>query len=149
MPKYVIYTVYRALTSYYVGKIEEAAKLLNGLINDVSLKKYPFAQMEIKAILALLYCLLHDFELFNQQSNSIQRQIRTLGKDECENVLLFLKILKTATSEAKKDKAKKITAIIVKFKEISVRYFAPTSLIKMDDAFVETLVAIEADGDEN
>lgn len=149
VPKHVIYIVYRALASYYMGKIEESAKLLNTLINEVSLKKYPFAQMEIKAVLALLYCLLHDFELFNQQSNSIQRQIRSLGKDECENVLLFLKILKTATSEAKKDKAKKITAIIAKFKEIKVGYFAPTLLIKMDDAFVDSLVAIEAEGDEN
>lgn len=149
VPKHVIYVVYRALASYYMGKIDEAAKLLNTLINEVSLKKYPFAQMEIKAVLALFYCLLHDFELFNQQSNSIQRQIRSLGKDECEDVLLFLKILKTATSEAKKDKAKKINAIIAKFKEIRVGYFAPTSLIKMDDAFVDSLVAIEAEGDEN
>lgn len=149
VPKYVIYTVYRALASYYVDRIEDAAKLLNTLINEVSLKKYPFAQMEIKAILALLYCLMHDFELFNQQSNSIQRQIRSLGKDECENILLFLKMLKIATSEAKKEKPKKITAIISKLKDVKVGYFAPTSLIKLDDTFVERLVAIEAEGDEN
>ena len=50
--------------------------------------------MEIKALLALQYCMLKDFELFNQLSNSVQRQIRMLGEDDCENVLLFLKILK-------------------------------------------------------
>lgn len=143
VPKHTIYITYRALCSYYIGKYEEAAKLLNQLQNDVSLKKYPFAQMEIKELLALQYCMLKDFELFNQLSNSVQRQIRMLGEDDCENVLLFLKILKIAVSEAKKEKPKKISALIPKFKAVTVNYFAPTMLIKMDDDFIENLTALE------
>lgn len=123
IPHHTICTVYRALGFYYVERFDEAAKILNGLLNDVSLKKYPFVQMEVKAILALQYCMLRDFELFNQFSSSVQRQIRMFGKDECKNVLLFLKILKIATSEAKKDKPKKISAIIPKFQSETVLYF--------------------------
>lgn len=144
--RHTIFIIYRALGCYYVGKYEEAAKLINGLLNEVSLKKYPFVQMEVKAILALQYCMLKDFELFNQLTSSIQRQIRLFGKDECENVLLFLKILKIATSEAKKEKAKKITAVIPKFKAIQVTYFAPTCFVRMDEQFVENLTAIDAPG---
>ncbi len=144
VPRHMIYVIYRALSSYYIGKFDEAAKLINGLLNDVSLKKYPFAQMEVKALLALQYCMLRDFELFNQLTNSIQRQIRLFGKDECENVLMFIKILKIAVSEAKKEKPKKIAALIPKFKAATVNYFAPTNLIKMDDQFIENLTAIEA-----
>lgn len=144
VPRHLIYVMYRALSSYYVGKYEEAAKVINNFLNEVSLKKYPFAQMEVKAVLALQYCLLKDFDLFNQLTNSIQRQIRMFGKDECENVLLFLKILKIAVSEAKKEKAKKINALIPKLKSTTVGYFAPTSLIRMDEQFVENLTAIEA-----
>lgn len=144
VPRHLIYVMYRALSSYYVGKYEEAAKVINNFLNEVSLKKYPFAQMEVKAVLALQYCLLKDFDLFNQLTNSIQRQIRMFGKDECENVLLFLKILKIAVSEAKKEKAKKINALIPKLKTTTVGYFAPTSLIRMDEQFVENLTAIEA-----
>jgi hypothetical protein len=77
--------------------------------------------------------------LFNQLSNSIQRQIRLFGKDSCENIQLFLKILKIATSEAKKEKAKKITAVIPRLNQITVHYFAPTKLIKLDDKFVNLL----------
>ncbi|HNV28645.1 MAG TPA: hypothetical protein PKJ83_05895 [Cyclobacteriaceae bacterium] len=146
VPRHTIFIIYRALGCYYVGKYEEAAKLINGLLNEVSLKKYPFVQMEVKAILALQYCMLKDFELFNQLTSSIQRQIRLFGKDECENVLLFLKILKIATSEAKKEKAKKITAVIPKFKAIQVSYFAPTCFVRMDEQFVENLTAIDAPG---
>jgi hypothetical protein len=139
IPKHIIYIVYRAISSYYVGKFDESAKLINGLLNDVSLKKYPYAQLEIKTLLALQYTLMRDFELFNQLSNSIQRQIRLFGKESCENIQLFLKILKIATSEAKKEKAKKITAVIPRLNTITVNYFAPTKLIKLDDRFVGLL----------
>lgn len=139
IPKHIIYVVYRALSSYYVGKYDEAAKLINGLLNDVSLKKYPYAQLEIKTLLALQYTLLRDFELFNQLSNSIQRQIRLFGKDSCENIQLFLKILKIATSEAKKEKAKKISSVIPRLSTLQVSYFAPTKLIKLDDKFISLL----------
>lgn len=145
LPKHIIFILYKALGCYYVEKYDEAAKLINNLINEVSLKRFPIAQMEIKAFLGLLYCLTHDFELFNQHSSSIQRQIRMFGKVECENVLLFLKILKIATSEAKKEKPKKIAAIIPKFKEAKVNYFSPTSFIKMDEAFIKRLTAIESE----
>ena len=146
VPQHVIYTVYRALCSYYVGRYDETAKWLNSLINDVSLKKYPQAQMEIKALLCLQYCLLKDIDLFNQLSNSVQRNIRMIGKDACENVLTFLKILKIAVSEAKREKHKKISALIPKFKAMKVDYFAPTGLIRMDEKFIERLIALEIQG---
>jgi hypothetical protein len=139
IPKHIIYVVYRAISSYYIGKFDEAAKLINGLLNDVSLKKYPYAQLEIKTLLALQYTLMRDFELFNQLSNSIQRQIRLFGKESCENIQLFLKILKIATSEAKKEKAKKITAVIPRLSTLTTNYFAPTKLIKLDDKFIGLL----------
>ncbi|HBK89152.1 MAG: hypothetical protein U0289_13645 [Cyclobacteriaceae bacterium] len=147
VPQHVVYTIYRALCSYYTGRYEETAKLLNALINDVSLKKYPQAQMEVKALLCLQYCMLKDIELYNQLSNSVQRNIRMIGKDACENVLTFLKILKIAVSEAKKEKHKKISALIPKFQSMTVGYFAPTSFIRMDEKFVERLIALEIQGD--
>lgn len=142
IPKHTIYTIYRALSSYYVGKYEEAAKIINGLLNDVSLKKYPFAQMEVKTLLALQYCMLNDFELFNQLANSIQRQIRLFGKHACENILLFIKILKIAVSESKKDKKKKIASLVPKLQATKVSYYAPTMMIRMDEKFIENLVSL-------
>jgi hypothetical protein len=146
VPRHTIYTIYCALGCYYVGKYEEAAKLINNLLNDVSLKRFPFVHMEVKTLLALQYCMLRDFDLFNQLSSSIQRQIRLFGKDDCENILYFLKILKIATSEAKREKPKKIMQLIPKFRAVKVNYFAPTTFIRMDKEFVENLTAIDAPG---
>ena len=64
------------------------------------------------------------------------------GKDSCENIMLFLKILKIATSEAKKEKAKKISGLIPRLNATTVGYFAPTRLIKLDDKFVKLLTDI-------
>jgi len=139
IPRHVIYVTYRALGAYYVGKYDEASKLINNLLNEVSLKKYPITQLEIKSLLALQYVLLHDYELFNQLANSIQRQIRLLGKDACENIQLFIKILKIAVSEAKKEKAKKINAVIPKLSVAKTSYFAPTLLVKLDEKLVINL----------
>jgi len=141
--RHVIYVVYRAVCYYYIGKYDEAARLLNGLLADVIMKKYPYAQMEIKALLALQYCMTHEVELFNQLSGSIQRQIRLFGKNECENVLYFVKILRVGVSEAKKEKQKKIKSLIPKFKTAQVNYFSPTTLIKMDADFISRLIEIE------
>lgn len=139
IPKHVIYVTYRALGYYYSGKYDEAARLINTLLNEVSLKKYPFTLLEIKSLLALQYVLMQDYELFNQLANSIQRQIRMFGKDECENIQLFIKILKIAVSEAKKEKAKKIAAVIPRFSGLNINYFAPTLLVKLDDALINKL----------
>lgn len=141
-PKHIVYTVYRAVACYYVDKFDEASRIINNLLNEISMKKYPFAQLEIKSLLALQYVLLRDYELFNQLSNSIQRQIRLFGKDSCENIMLFLKVLKIATSEAKKEKAKKISTLIPRLSGIQVGYFAPTRLIKLDDKFVKMLTEV-------
>lgn len=142
VPKHIIYILYRALGCYYVDKFDEAAKLINNLLNEISLKKYPYIQLEIKTLLALQYVLMRDYELFNQLSNSIQRQIRLFGKDSCENIMLLLKILKIATSEAKKEKGKKITGILPRLSATQESYFAPTKLIKLDDKFVRLLTDI-------
>lgn len=142
VPKHIVYIAYRALSCHYADKHDEAAKLINNLLNEVSLKKYPYMQLEIKSLLAMQYTLLKDYELFNQLSNSIQRQIRLFGKDSCENIQLFIKILKIATSEAKKEKAKKITAIIPRFNATTTKYFSPTRLVKMDEKLVNKLTEV-------
>lgn len=143
VPRHVIYTLYKVLAAYYAEKYAEATKLINNLLNEVVMKKFPFALLEIKSILALQYVLLRDVELFNQTANSIERQIRVHGKDSCQNILYFLKILKIATSESKREKAKKINAIIPKIGQQKVPYFAAIQLIKLDDKLVKKLSELE------
>ena len=142
VPRHTIYSMYLALSCYYAGKFEEAAKIINELLNVVSLKKCPFVQMEVKTVLALQYCMLNDFDLFNQLANSIQRQIRMFGKQVCENILVFIKILRVAVSESQKDKKEKIASLAPKFQAARVSYYSPTSMIRMDEKFIKNIISL-------
>ncbi|MCC5931810.1 MAG: hypothetical protein JJU28_21375 [Cyclobacteriaceae bacterium] len=139
IPNYITYITYRAIGCYYHKKYDEAAKWINNLLNEVSLKKYPAAQLEIKVLLALQYCMVKDYDLFNQLINSIQRQIRLLGKDVCDHVVVFTKMMKISISDAKRNKKSKIESLADKFRSYKSRNFAPTLLIKADDEFVDAL----------
>ena len=139
IPKYVTYVTYRALSCYYSDKPDEAARWINNLLNEISLKNFPYAQLEVKVILALQYCLMNDYDLFNQLINSIQRQIRLLGKDNCEHILIFTKILKTSINDVKKNKSDKIRTLVEKMKNCTVNYFAPTLYVKLDEKFISKL----------
>ena len=139
IPKYVTYVTYRSLCCHYAGKHDEAARWINNLLNETSLKKYPSAQLEVKVILALQYCMQNDYDLFNQLINSIQRQIRIMGKENVEHVLLFTKIMKISISDIKKNKHSKIKALADKFNTLGRSHFAPTMYVKMDDEFIEKL----------
>ena len=139
IPTYVTYTMYRAISCYYVEKYDEASKWINNLLNEVSLKKYPFMQLEIKIVLALQYCLMNDYDLFNQLINSIQRQIRLLGKENCEHILFLSKIMKVSISDIKRNKVDKIRALIEKTESVKTEHFSPTALIRLDEDFISRL----------
>lgn len=140
VPLYITYITYRAVSCYYNGRYDEAAKWINNLLNEVSLKKYQTAQLEIKTLLALMYCLMKDYELFNQLINSIQRQVRIFGKENCMNIQLINKMMKISLSESKRNKDEKIRALADKFNNLTAQqHFSPTMLIKVDDAFIDKL----------
>lgn len=139
IPQYVIYTCYRAIGCYYADKYDEAARWINSMLNEVSLKKYPIAQMEVKLFLALQYCLMKDYELFNQLINSVQRQVRLLGKDQVNHVLLYTKIMKSTLNDVRRTKDSRIQGYISKLKAVMPSYFSPLKYIKLDEDFLSRL----------
>jgi hypothetical protein len=139
IPNHLIYVTYRAISCYYAKKYDEAAHWLNQLLNEVSFKKYPYAQLEVKMLLALIYCLNNEFDLFQQLMNSIQRQIRLMGKKNCEHLYLYSKILKISVSNSQKKKYSKIKSVAEKINQFKFVPFAPTLLIRFDDKLIARL----------
>jgi hypothetical protein len=139
IPQYIIYTCYRALGCYYADKYDEAAKWVNNLLNDLSLKRFPFTQMEIKIFLAMQYCLMRDYDLFNQLINSIQRQIRLMGKVDCTHIIVFTKLLKTSLNDIKKSKPAKIHEHIQRLARVMPEHFSPLKYLKYDEDFINRL----------
>ncbi|GIV37874.1 MAG: hypothetical protein KatS3mg032_2253 [Cyclobacteriaceae bacterium] len=142
-PRHIIYVMFKVLAAYYAGRYEEGIRLINNLLNEVSLKRYPQTAIEVKTVLALLYVLEHEFELYKPLYYSVQRQYRTLEKPEAKNIFYWLKILKISTSEVKREKAKKIEAVIPKLQQCVNPYFSPTALIKLDKTLIKKLAEFE------
>ncbi|MCC5919941.1 MAG: hypothetical protein LAT68_03820 [Cyclobacteriaceae bacterium] len=140
LPKHITYVIYRSLSCYYAEKYDEGARWINHLLNHVSIKKYNTAHMEVKTILALQYALMRELDLFGQLISSVQRQIRLAGKENCEHIVIFVKILKTAVSEAKKEKQDKILTLIEKYRRTNVPSTSFLNYVKMDEIFIEHLV---------
>jgi hypothetical protein len=74
----------------------------------------------------------------------LQRQLRLLGKDNYEHILLFNKILKTASSDAKRDKEQKIRSYAMRLAgaDHTRKIFSPTKYIKFDDKLIKALCKI-------
>lgn len=133
------FVVHKALCFYEEQEYRQAAFVINGFLNEVNMKEFPRAALELKCLLALQYAVLDEYDLFMQIVNSIQRHVRLLGKDRVEHLAIFVKILKTAMGEQKNNKEEKVLKLLEKFSYGSQLCFSPLSLIKVDDAFVKLL----------
>ncbi len=141
IPQYVSYVCYRAISQYYAGKYEEAIKWLNKLLNEISLKRFPYVHLEIKLFLAIQYGIMKDTELLGQLTNSIQRQIRLLGKETCIHVVLFIKILKIASSSSRSERATKIEGYLDKLKKTNMPTgFCLVKYLKLDEDFTKRVL---------
>ncbi|TAH25257.1 MAG: hypothetical protein EAZ07_07635 [Cytophagales bacterium] len=139
IPQYIIYASYRAICCFNIGKYEEASRWLNNLLNDLSLKKHPQTLVEIKVFLSLQYCMTRDLELFNQLINSIQRQVRIIGKENCLHVLYLIKIMKTIINEYKKGKTPKVNYFLSKINKNKPQHFSPINYIQIDDSLISRI----------
>ena len=97
-------------------------------------------QVEIKALQCMIYCLMNEYELFQQLVNSVQRQIRSMGKEACPHIYRLIKSFKIAISPAKRNKFNKIEAMLENFPNVNPEYFAPTLYIRRNEIFIKRLV---------
>jgi hypothetical protein len=130
--KFIIYYSYRALISYYAGKYNEASRILNDLLNLISFKKYQEILLEVKCFLLIIYTLEKDEDLFNQLLGSIQRQIRLLGKEESQNNLYLLKLLKSAFQDTGKSREQKTKLAASKINFTNENVFSPLQYIDVN-----------------
>ena len=93
VPLFISFHMYKAVSEYYQGQYEDAARTLNNLRNEISFKKYVHAELETKLMLALMYCLLKEEDMATQLIKSMQRQVRNSEHHLYESAALFMKML--------------------------------------------------------
>ncbi|MFN0050204.1 MAG: hypothetical protein ACKVOU_13860 [Cytophagales bacterium] len=140
LASYMVLTFYKIFCYFNAEKFDLCAKSIHTILNEVSLKRYQDIQLEIKTFLSLQYCLLDDFDLFNQLMNSIQRQVRMMGKKRLEHIVLICKIMKVSLSAgANRQKAAKIKMLSSRLNMEKVPYFSPFKHINFKDELLNKL----------
>ncbi len=128
-----------AISKFYEGDYNTAAKTINSLRNDMSLKKYLFSDVECKLFQALNYAMMGEDGLCAQLIQSIKRQT---GEDEnlFEPAALFIKLLKAAIKpEEFRKKVKKIADLYEAFNAANSGSKKILWFVKMDEALIRKL----------
>ena len=115
-PNYYNFMLYRAAASFYGQKYQEATGVLVRMMNDISFKNSPRAELEARLFLTLCYILSEDIDLAQSHLRSVARKLRELeGNGTFDNARLFYKLLLSFTGSREKQNKEKLLNMIIKF----------------------------------
>lgn len=140
IPNYINYMKYLAVSSFYAKRYQEAVGMLSRLVNDVSFKNYPHAEIEIKLLLALFYSMINKYDPANSLMRSVARKVRET-EDEVgyENASIFNKILSLQMSSSAREVEQKIRQQFQRFEMMNTGSNRMLEYLKFDDAFIKHL----------
>ncbi|NQY10305.1 MAG: hypothetical protein HRT71_12435 [Flavobacteriales bacterium] len=133
IPNYINYTIYMSVSSYYDKDYNEAILYLNQLVNDISLKSYIHAEIEIKLLLSTCYLMFGKKEQANYILRTLARKIRE-GKNriDYENATTFAKLLKLIIKKGSKTDTAQLEKLSNRFTMLNQGASKMLSYIKID-----------------
>ncbi|MBN8697638.1 MAG: hypothetical protein J0L87_13990 [Bacteroidetes bacterium] len=112
----ILWSVLNAYALMYAQKYSLAIQQLNNLLNQFSFKNYRQVEMEVKALLALLYILNGRSELSEGLIRSISKWVSDNEGSIAEKLHLFLRLLKLSSNNKKKEvKVQLVNKIVEEF----------------------------------
>jgi hypothetical protein len=136
---YISMKRYLATVKFYQRDFQGAARKINELRNQVSLKHYLYTDIDSKLFQALQYCIMGDDSLCMQIISSLKRQIREQDA-EYESARFLMKLLKTALKPADyRRKIKRISEMWTEFDEMNKGSFPVISYVKVDENVIRRM----------
>jgi len=135
VPNYINYQFSRAVLSVNEKNYTEAIGIINGLLGEVSFREYPFAEAEVKLLLAFLYFRRGLMENAASLLKSLSRKIREHNtSNEYKNALMLLKIvnLKLQTESDQK----KISRHIMQFLQVNDGTYKILDCLNLNEDFL-------------
>lgn len=130
---YISMKRFLAIVKFYQGDYSGAARKINELRNQVSLKHFLYTDIDSKLFQALQYCILGDDSLCMQIISSLKRQIREQDA-EYESARYLMKLLKTALKPADyRRKIKRITEMWTEFEQLNKGALPVVAYVKVDE----------------
>jgi hypothetical protein len=137
---YIWHRKYDAIVKFYQKDFHGAARKINELRNELSMKQYLYTDVDNKLFQALNYCMLGDDSLCMQIINSLKRQIVDC-EEEFQSTRIFVKILKTALKPADlRKKVKRMSELWNEFEEMNRAGSNPVlTYLKLDENMLRRL----------
>lgn len=130
---------YLAIVRFYQRDFQGAARKINELRNQLSLKQHLYTDIDSKLFQALQYCILGDDSLCMQIISSLKRQIREQDA-EFESAHYLMKLLKTALKPADyRRKVKKIAEMWTEFEACNKGSFPVIPYVKVDENIIRRM----------
>ena len=130
---------FQAVIKFYRGDFSGAAKVINDLRNEVSLKQYPLADAELKLFQALQYCIIGEEDMTVQLLGSIKRQVRVV-EEETDEIEIMSKLLKYAFKPTEfRRKMKYMTDTWAEVKKLTQRPDAVLWYLNIEDSLLRRM----------
>lgn len=136
---YIAFRRYLSVCKFYQGDYAGAAKVINNLRNDMSLKKFLYSDIESKLFQALQYSYMGEDGLCAQLLQSVKRQIPEDDK-RYEPAIALMKILKAANKpEEFRRKIKKLAELHEQFRSTITSSDSMLWFVKLDEPMLRRL----------
>jgi hypothetical protein len=136
---YITFRRFMSISKFYEGDFSGAARIMNNLRNEMSLKKFLYTDVEYKLFQAMQYCFMGEDGLCSQLLQSVKRQIND-DDANYEAATIFIKMLKTAIKpEEFRKKVKKLTEIYNAFSAMTKGTTKMLWYVKMDEALLRKM----------
>lgn len=137
---YAWWMKYLSIVKFYQNDFHAAAKKMNELRNELSMKQYVYIDIDNKLFQAFQYCIMGDDSLCMQIMSSLKRQIHE-QPDQYESARMMMKLLKSALKPADyRKKIQKISDLWSDFEKQNNSSSKPVlTYVKMDDNILRKL----------
>jgi hypothetical protein len=136
---YIIFKKFLAAGKFFEGDYTGASRALNTLRNEISLKQFLHTDIECKLFHGILYCLNGEYELVQQITGSVKRQLKK--GDGYDNADTMLKILTVAVNRGMdKMKAEKIKKLLSEFESQNKSSKPLLTFIRFTDPVIRKMV---------
>ncbi|MEP7167883.1 MAG: hypothetical protein ABI855_00785 [Bacteroidota bacterium] len=129
-----------AISKFYQNDFSGAAKSMNELRMNISLKKYLHCDIECKLFQALQYCIMGEDGLCHQIISSVKRQVSE-NEQQWESASLFIRLLKTALKPLDyRKKIKRVNDMWAEFTEKNNAASHPVlRFVKLDETLMRKM----------
>ena len=113
---------------------------MNDIRNNVSLKNYPHADMELRLFLALNYIMSGEAEMSNSLLKSINRKVKSIDYHDYENLKILRKIIQNGSKMPSRERLQKTQQLAHEYERINKGTYQLLEGLELNDELIKKMI---------